>query len=54
MSGEFGADMTYQGLIHRYGQYLDLPAHTKNISLLEGNTPLIIRNISGTRIAFKL
>ena len=33
--------MTYQGLIHRYGQYLDLPAHTKNISLLEGNTPLI-------------
>jgi threonine synthase len=33
--------MTYQGLIHRYGQYLDLPAHTQNISLLEGNTPLI-------------
>lgn len=33
--------MAYQGLIHRYGQYLDLPAHTKNISLLEGNTPLI-------------
>jgi threonine synthase len=33
--------MTYQGLIHRYGQYLDLPAYTKNISLLEGNTPLI-------------
>ncbi len=33
--------MTYQGLIHRYGQYLDLPAHTKPISLLEGNTPLI-------------
>jgi threonine synthase len=33
--------MTYQGLIERYGQYLDLPAHTKNISLLEGNTPLI-------------
>jgi threonine synthase len=33
--------MTYMGLIHRYGQYLDLPAHTKNISLLEGNTPLI-------------
>jgi threonine synthase len=38
----FGVTMTtYQGLIHRYGQYLDLPAHTKNISLLEGNTPLI-------------
>ena len=33
--------MTYQGLIHRYGQYLDLPAHKKTISLLEGNTPLI-------------
>lgn len=33
--------MTYQGLIHRYGQYLDLPDHTKIISLLEGNTPLI-------------
>ena len=31
MSGEFGADMTYQGLIHRYGQYLDLPAPTKNV-----------------------
>jgi threonine synthase len=33
--------MTYQGLIHRYGQYLDLPAHTKIISLFEGDTPLI-------------
>jgi len=33
--------MTYQGLIHRYRQYLDLPAHTQTISLLEGNTPLI-------------
>ncbi len=33
--------MAYQGLIHRYGHLLDLPAHTKNISLLEGNTPLI-------------
>ncbi|MDO8755753.1 MAG: threonine synthase [Anaerolineales bacterium] len=33
--------MTYQGLIHRYGHLLDLPAHTKNISLLEGDTPLI-------------
>jgi len=33
--------MNYQGLIHRYGQYLDLPIHTKIISLLEGNTPLI-------------
>ena len=33
--------MTYQGLIHRYGHLLDLPAHTQTISLLEGNTPLI-------------
>lgn len=33
--------MTYQGLISRYRQYLDLPAHTQIISLLEGNTPLI-------------
>ena len=33
--------MIYQGLIHRYGNLLDLPTHTKNISLLEGNTPLI-------------
>ncbi len=33
--------MTYQGLIHRYGHLLDLPAHSQNISLLEGNTPLI-------------
>ena len=33
--------MTYQGLIYRYGHLLDLPAHTLNISLLEGNTPLI-------------
>jgi threonine synthase len=33
--------MSYQGLIHRYGRYLDLPAHSKNVSLLEGNTPLI-------------
>ncbi|HRQ23918.1 MAG TPA: pyridoxal-phosphate dependent enzyme, partial [Anaerolineales bacterium] len=33
--------MTYQGLIPRYGQFLDLPAHTRVVSLLEGNTPLI-------------
>lgn len=33
--------MNYQGLIHKYGQLLDLPAHTRNVSLLEGNTPLI-------------
>lgn len=33
--------MTYKGLLHRYGEFLDLPAHTGNISLLEGDTPLI-------------
>lgn len=33
--------MSYQGLLHRYGLQLDLPSHTKPISLLEGNTPLI-------------
>lgn len=33
--------MTYMGLLQRYGQYLDLPAHTKIISLKEGNTPLL-------------
>lgn len=33
--------MTYQGLIHRYRQYLDLPSHTQIVSLNEGNTPLI-------------
>jgi threonine synthase len=32
---------TYQGIIHRYADLLDLPSHTKPISLLEGNTPLI-------------
>ncbi|HEX2989447.1 MAG TPA: threonine synthase [Anaerolineales bacterium] len=33
--------MSYQGLLHKYGQLLDLPPHTKPVSLLEGNTPLI-------------
>lgn len=33
--------MTYQGVINRYGQLLDLPEYAKTISLLEGNTPLI-------------
>ncbi|GAB4495909.1 MAG: threonine synthase [Anaerolineales bacterium] len=33
----------YQGLLHRYGQLLDLPPHTftRPVTLLEGNTPLI-------------
>jgi len=29
------------GVIDRYGKLLDIPAHTGNISLLEGSTPLI-------------
>lgn len=33
--------MLYQGLIHNYQKYLNLPTHTKNVSLNEGNTPLI-------------
>lgn len=33
--------MAYQGVLHRYGPLLDLPAHTQPVSLLEGNTPLI-------------
>ncbi|HSF79882.1 MAG TPA: threonine synthase [Anaerolineales bacterium] len=33
--------MSYAGLLNRYGDLLDLPAHTGRVSLLEGNTPLI-------------
>jgi threonine synthase len=33
--------MTYQGVIHRYGYLLDLPAHTQTVTLLEGDTRLI-------------
>ena len=33
--------MTYQVVIHRYRHLLDLPAHSKTVSLLEGDTPLI-------------
>lgn len=33
--------MSYQGLIHKYGHLLDLPLHSRTVSLLEGNTPLI-------------
>jgi len=32
---------TYAGLIHKYRHLLDLPPHTRIVSLLEGNTPLI-------------
>jgi threonine synthase len=33
--------MHYRGLLDKYGSLLDLPAHTRPVSLLEGNTPLI-------------
>ncbi len=33
--------MTYAGVLARYGALLDIPAHTRAVSLLEGNTPLI-------------
>lgn len=33
--------MSYQGILHRYGHLLNLPAHTRAVSLLEGNTPLV-------------
>ncbi len=32
---------SYQGVLHRYGKLMDLPAHTQPVTLLEGNTPLI-------------
>ena len=32
---------SYQGVLHRYQGLLDLPAHTRPITLLEGDTPLI-------------
>ena len=33
--------MAYNGLLSKYGHLLDLPPHTRTVSLLEGNTPLI-------------
>ncbi len=33
--------MSYSGVLQRYGSLLDLPAHTKPVTLMEGNTPLI-------------
>ncbi len=32
---------SYQGVLQRYGRLLDLPKHTRPVSLLEGDTPLI-------------
>lgn len=31
----------YKGVLETYRQYLDIPAHTQTVTLLEGNTPLI-------------
>ncbi|HEX6270461.1 MAG TPA: threonine synthase [Anaerolineales bacterium] len=33
--------MTYQGVLHKYRHLLDLPVHSRTVSLLEGDTPLI-------------
>lgn len=33
--------MKTKGILARYGRYLDLPAHTRPVSLLEGDTPLV-------------
>ncbi len=34
-------DMAYQGVLSKYGHLLNLPPHTRTVTLLEGNTPLI-------------
>jgi threonine synthase len=31
----------YPGILETYRPYLDIPAHTRTVTLLEGNTPLI-------------
>ncbi|MDH5506646.1 MAG: threonine synthase [Anaerolineae bacterium] len=33
--------LPYSGILNRYGHLLDLPAHTRPVTLHEGNTPLI-------------
>jgi len=33
--------MTYNGVFDRYHSIMDIPAHTQQVTLLEGNTPLI-------------
>ena len=33
--------MPYSGVLDRYRAYLDIPAYTAQVTLLEGNTPLI-------------
>jgi threonine synthase len=32
---------TYSGVLETYRSYLGIPTHTRTITLLEGNTPLI-------------
>ena len=32
----------YNGLLAKYGHLLDLPPHTGRVTLLEGDTPLIL------------
>ena len=46
--------MTYQGVIHRYGHLLDLPQHSKTVSLLEGETPLILMPRLGKELGCEL
>ncbi len=33
--------MAYNGVLDRYGELLDVPAYTRTVTLLEGNTPLL-------------
>lgn len=44
----------YQGLIHAYKSFLNLPEHTINISLNEGNTPLIPMPCLGKELGCEL
>jgi threonine synthase len=39
----------YPGVLETYRSYLDIPAHTRTVTLLEGNTPLIpVQNLAET------
>jgi threonine synthase len=46
--------MTYQGVLDRYRHLLELPTHTRNITLLEGNTPLIPMPRLGSELGCEL
>ena len=35
------SDRTYAGVLARYSNLLELPEHTRPVTLLEGDTPLI-------------